>query len=84
MLYHLSKTNATYVNKASVMEHVLLDGEMIQMGHTQLKFRVEVEEEEDFGPAGDWSDYEDKELWVADSQSSWEPDSQPAESWVPC
>jgi pSer/pThr/pTyr-binding forkhead associated (FHA) protein len=84
VLYHLSKTNATYVNKASVMEHVLLDGEMIQMGHTQLKFRVEVEEEEDFGPAGDWSDYEDKELWIPDSQSSWEPDTQPAEGWVPC
>jgi pSer/pThr/pTyr-binding forkhead associated (FHA) protein len=85
VLYHMSKTNATYVNTQSVQEHVLLDGELVQLGHTQLKFQVEVLEEIDFGPAGDWSDYEDKTPWKPDSQTAtWEPTSRAEEPWVPC
>lgn len=89
VMVHMSKTNATYVNTTSVQEHVLLDGELIQLGHTQMKFRVEVEDDEefDYGPPGDWSDYEDKAEWVPDSQvaASWEPDLAPRQdAWVPC
>ena len=84
VLYHMSKTNATYVDTLSVQEHVLLDGELVQLGHTQLKFQVEVLEEFDYGPAGDWSDYEDKAPWKPDSESStWNPATPEQESWVP-
>jgi pSer/pThr/pTyr-binding forkhead associated (FHA) protein len=85
VLSHLSKTNATYVNTLSVTDHVLLDGELVQLGHTQLKFRVEVTEPIEFGPAGDWSDYEDKTPWIPDSEAStWEPAAKVEEPWVPC
>ncbi|MFA5507177.1 MAG: FHA domain-containing protein [Vulcanimicrobiota bacterium] len=84
VLYHMSTTNATYVNQQAVTEHVLIDGEIIQMGHTQVRFQVEVEGEEDYGPGGDWSNYGTSEPWIPDSYAAWEPERKSEETWVPC
>lgn len=83
-LTHLSGTNETWVNGASVLEHQLSAEEYVQIGMTIFYLGAKVAEPVESADPGDLLPEEHEGGWECAEDSPWIPDQQTlSDGWTP-